>query len=218
LPSGLFLAANGEFYGASQAFGPDNGGTVFEITPGGVLTTLYDFCFLADCADGTQAAGGVIQATDGNFYGTAFAGGANNDGTVFKMTPTGTLTTLHSFADTDGASPTVGVIQGTNGSFYGVTSAGGADSDGTVFRLDVGLAPFVETVPTAARVGSGVRILGTNLTGATSVTFNGVPATFTPVSRSLIRATVPAGATTGSVQVTTPGGVLTSNIVFRVAP
>jgi uncharacterized repeat protein (TIGR03803 family) len=134
------------------------------------------------------------------------------------MTPTGTLTTLHSFDGTDGASPPAGLFQATNGVFYGVTDAGGANGDGTVFSLNLGLEPFVETVPTSGAVGSGVRILGTDLSGVTSVTFHGVPATFTVISPSYIRTTVPAGATTGSVQVTTSSGTLTSNIIFRVRP
>ena len=84
--------------------------------------------------------------------------------------------------------------------------------------LDVGLGPFVETLPTSGKAGSTVRILGTNLTGATSVTFNGTPATFRVRSPSLISARVPAGASTGTVQVVTPNGTLSSNVPFRVAP
>jgi hypothetical protein len=85
-----------------------------------------------------------------------------------------------------------------------------------VFRLSVGLGPFVETEPTAAKVGATVKILGTSLTGATSVNFNGKAATFTVVSGSEITTTVPAGATTGEVQVVTPSGTLLSNVSFWV--
>jgi uncharacterized protein (TIGR03437 family) len=74
----------------------------------------------------------------------------------------------------------------------------------------------VETQPGSGRVGARIKILGTSLSGATSVTFNGTAATFTVESGSLIRATVPAGATTGTVQVVTPGGTLKSNVPFRV--
>jgi hypothetical protein len=101
---------------------------------------------------------------------------------------------------------------------YGTTADGGANGYGTVFSLSVGLGPFVETEPTAAKVGATVKILGTNLTGATSVNFNGKLATFTVVSSSEITTTVPAGATTGKVQVVTPGGTLLSNVSFRVLP
>jgi uncharacterized protein (TIGR03437 family) len=89
---------------------------------------------------------------------------------------------------------------------------------GTVFSLSLGLGPFVETQPTSGKAGAAVKILGTNLTGATSVAFNGTPAVFTVVSGSLIKATVPTGTTTGQVQVVTPSGTLTSNVNFRVQP
>jgi uncharacterized protein (TIGR03437 family) len=80
----------------------------------------------------------------------------------------------------------------------------------------VGLEPFVETLPTSGKVGEAVKILGTSLTGATSVTFDGTAAIFTVVSASEITTTVPTGATTGTVQVVTPGGTLSSNVPFTV--
>jgi uncharacterized protein (TIGR03437 family) len=85
-----------------------------------------------------------------------------------------------------------------------------------VYRLSVGLGPFVEPQRTSGKVGAIIKILGTDLTGATRVTFNGTAAAFTVVSASLITATVPAGATTGTVQVITPEGTLSSNVPFRV--
>jgi uncharacterized repeat protein (TIGR03803 family) len=126
------------------------------------------------------------------------------------------LTTLHAFDRSDGADPFAGLVQSTDGKFYGTTMVGGTQNDGTVFRLDAGLGPFVNTLPTAGKVGASVKILGTNLTGATRVSFNGVAAAFTVLSPSEITTTVPAGATTGTVQVTTPSGTLLSNVVFQV--
>jgi uncharacterized repeat protein (TIGR03803 family) len=144
-------------------------------------------------------------------------GGANKaDGTIFKITPSGKLATLHSFDSTDGKQPYACLVQGTNGDFYGTTVFGGANSAGTVFSLSVGLGPFVETLPTSGKVGAAVKILGTNMTGATKVTFNGTLAVFKVVSSSEITTTVPTGATTGKVKVTTPSGTLTSNVNFRV--
>lgn len=96
--------------------------------------------------------------------------------------------------------------------------SGGSNGDGTVFSLSVGLGPFVETQTTSGKVGASIKILGSDLTGATSVTFNGTAATFTVVSRCLITATVPSGATSGKVRVVTPGGTLSSNVAFRVLP
>jgi uncharacterized repeat protein (TIGR03803 family) len=160
----------------------------------------------------------VIQATDGNFYGTTTTTGSGGTGygTIFKITTGGTLTTLHTFADTDGAYVYNGLVQGTNGTFYGATEEGGTDSIGTVFSLSVGLGAFVRTVPTSGAAKTAVLILGSDLTGATKVSFNGTEAAFTVVSATEITATVPAAATTGTVEVVTPGGTLSSNVKFRV--
>jgi uncharacterized repeat protein (TIGR03803 family) len=108
------------------------------------------------------------------------------------------------------------LVQDTNGILYGTTADGGTHGDGTVFRLAVGLRPFVETQPASGNVGAAVNILGTNLTGATSVSFNGTAATFTVVSSSEITTNVPVGATTGEVRVVTPSETLSSNVRFRV--
>jgi uncharacterized repeat protein (TIGR03803 family) len=147
-------------------------------------------------------------------------GGANGSGTIFKITLSGTLTTLYNFCAQsgcpDGQYPGGGLVQGTDGNLYGTTDDGGANGEGTVFSLSLGLGPFVKTLPTSGAVGAAVRILGTDLTDATNVTFNGTAATFTVVSSSEITATVPAGATTGEVQVVTPSGTLLSNVSFRL--
>jgi uncharacterized repeat protein (TIGR03803 family) len=219
--AGLVQGTNGDFYGTTLDGGGYGLGTVYKITPGGTLTTLHSFCSQggSNCTDGEYPYAGLVQATNGDLYGTTANGGDNgNYGTVYKLTLDGTLTTLHSFDNTDGANPDAGLAQGTNGDLYGTTSYGGANNDGTVFRLSVGLGPFVETNPTSGKVGKAVKILGTNLTGATSVTFNGTAATFTVVSSSEITTTVPTGATTGTVQVSTPGGTLSSNAPFTVRP
>src|SRR5580658_5746639 len=219
--AGLVQATNGDFYGTTYGDANYlNYGTVFKITPSGTLTTLYSFCAQFACADGEFPAAALVQATDGNFYGTTSLGGTKGYGTIFKITPSGTLTTLYSFCSqtgcTDGEIPYGGLIQDTNGDFYGTTEGGGAANDGTVFSLSVGLGPFVATRPTSGDAGTAIKILGTNLTGATSVTFNGTPAVFTVVRPSEIATTVPTGATTGKVQVVTPGGALSSNVSFRV--
>ena len=223
---GLVQATNGNFYGTtvgggtSGSCGVSGCGTVFEITPAGILTTLHNF----DGTDGSSP-GGLVQATSGNFYGTTASSvncGVSGCGTVFEITPTGKLTTLHSFDNTDGNFPN-GLLQATNGNFYGTTAGGGTsgncpDGCGTVFRLSVGLGPFVETRPTSGKVGAKVIILGSNLTDATSVTFNGQAAIFTVVSSTEITTTVPSDATTGKVRVKTPSRTLISNVNFRVTP
>jgi uncharacterized repeat protein (TIGR03803 family) len=218
----LIQGIDGNLYGTTYAGGVKGDGTVFKITPSGALTTLYAFCSQSNCTDGANPVAALVQGTDGNFYGTTYAGGANGDGTLFKMTPDGTLTTLYTFCSqsncTDGSEPAASLIQGTDGDFYGTTDSGGLYGPGTVFRLSVDLGPFVETQTTSGRVGTVVNILGTDLSGVSSVMFNGTAAAFKVVSRSLITTTVPAGADTGEVQVVTPGGTLSSNQKFRVTP
>jgi uncharacterized repeat protein (TIGR03803 family) len=220
--TGLVQATNGNLYGTTITGGTYGDGTIFEITQSGKLTTLYNVCSQSGCPDGNYLYAGLIQATDGNLYGIMDVGGANSAGTIFKITLSGTLTTLYNFCSQsgcpDGQYPAGGLVQATDGNLYGTTADGGANGYGTVFSLSVGLGPFVETEPTAAKVGATVKILGTDLTGATSVNFNGKAATFTVVSSSEITTTVPAGATTGEVQVVTPSGTLLSNVSVRVLP
>jgi uncharacterized repeat protein (TIGR03803 family) len=220
--AGLGQAANGDLFGITIFGGANGDGTIFKITPGGTLTTLYSFCSQTNCTDGAEAGAGLVQASDGDFYGTTqYGGGANDGGTVFKITPGGTLTTLYNFCSqtncTDGVAPEARLVQDTNGDFYGTTVYGGIGY-GTVFRLSVGLRPFVKMRPPFGEVGTVVEILGTNLTGAANVSFNGTAAVFTVVSPSLITTTVPAGATSGRLQVVTPSLTLSSIAAFRVMP
>jgi len=227
---GLVQAANGDLYGTTSQGGAYPGyGTVFKMTPKGEFTPLYSFCTQNECTDGAIPYAGLVLGTDGNLYGTTYYGGVNSTscdlgypgcGTVFRITTKGTLTTLYSFCSqpgcADGFYPYEGLMQGTDGSFYGTTLGG----NGTIFALNVGLGPFVETVPTSGKVGGKVTILGTDLTGATSVSFNGIPATAFTVNStsSAITTTVPVGATSGTVQVVTSSGTLSSNVPFRVLP
>ena len=225
----LIQAADGNLYGTTQFGGLERGtacqsgcGTIFKISISGSLTTIHRFGF----NDGEEPGGALVQGTDGNFYGTTVFGGLGV-GTAFQITPSGELTTLYNFDHlvTHGIEPAGALVQDTNGNFYGTTSSGGPANGmcqqgcGTVFGVSVGLGPFVEPQTTSGQVGAAVNILGTDLTGATSVTFNGTTAAFTVVSSSLITTTVPSGATTGPVQVVTPGGgTLSSNVPFRVLP
>jgi uncharacterized repeat protein (TIGR03803 family) len=232
--AGLVQATGGDFYGTTAGGGINYHGTIFKITASGALTPLYSFCPQSGCLDGDAPEAGLVQATDGSFYGTTVQGGTDacpsGCGTIFKVTPAGSLTTLHSFCQhngcPDGFLPFAGLVQATDGDLYGTTYSGGTSdmcegTCGTVFRLSVGLGPFVETEPAAGQLGAVVKILGTDLTGVSRVTFNGTPAVFAVSSRSKvteITTTVPAGATTGEVQVVIPSGTLSSNVPFRVLP
>jgi len=222
----LIQAEDGNLYGttiyggANTKSGSPNYGTIFKITTAGEFTLLYSFCSLTNCADGYSPAG-ILQATDGNFYGATYDGGASYYGTLFKITAAGLLSTLHNFCTKGGQHCTDGeypepLVQGTDGNFYGVAERGGLSSHGTAFKVSVGLSAFVETVTASGAAGSSVIILGTNLTGASKVTFNGISAKFALVSSTEITATVPTGATTGPIVVTTPKGAFKSNKNFLI--
>jgi len=224
-PEGLIQGIDGNLYGTTY-WGGANGqslggyGTIYKINSKGTMTTLYNFCAQANCADGIHPPTSLIQGSDGNFYGTTTEGGTNNLGTLFRMTPSGTLTTLYDFCAlancVDGENPWSQLVQGTDGIFYGTTVGGGTNGVGTVFSLNVGLGPFVAFVQDMGKVGQTGSLLGQGFTGTTSVSVNGTPAHFTVKSDTYLTATIPTGATTGYVTVTTPSGTLTSNVPFRV--
>ncbi len=142
MPSGMVQGSDGNFYGTTFTGGTNNQGMIFKLTPDGTLTTLYSF----SGPDG-QDPNGLIQGTDGNFYGTTQAGGdlscgsGGGCGTVFRITASGVMTTLHSFSGPDGSVPIAVLVQSTDGNFYGTTSGGGASQNcqaygcGTVFRI-----------------------------------------------------------------------------------
>lgn len=271
-PNGLVMGNDGNFYGTTT--GTSTGlGTVFKITPQGKLTVLHKFTG----PDGQDPIGQLIQAKDGNFYGTTKVGGSGANGVVYKMSPTGVYTVLHNFANNglglgpvaglvqatdgkfygaaystpgvgpgliyqissdgvytilhqflsknrDGATPMVPLIQHTGGTLFGDTYSGGLGTNcitcGVLYSLDMALGAFVEFLPphSQGRVGKTIGMLGQGFSGTTNVTFNGTPSTFTVVSDTYLTATVPNGAKSGSIRVITPGGTLTSNKTFRVTP
>jgi uncharacterized repeat protein (TIGR03803 family) len=112
----LVQGSDGNFYGTTSFGGSSNNGTVYKMTPAGVLTTLVS---LIDPANINFPDTALIQGRDGNFYGTTEAGAIEGGGSVFKVTPTGTLTTLVSF--TNGGDPMGALVQGSDGNFYGTT-------------------------------------------------------------------------------------------------
>lgn len=229
---GLIAATDGNFYGTTSQGGTGINvppcfvgcGTIFKIKPGGQFETLYFFCSAPNCSDGFAPDAGLIQATDGNFYGNTTRGGNQCNGgptcgTIFSITSTGTLRTLHRFDGNDGSTPDRELLQATNGTLYGAAPDGtGSAEFGTLFSIDIGLAPFVTFVNEAAKVGQTFGIIGQGFLGTSNVSLAGTPVNFTVKSGTLIIAKVPGGATTGYVTVTTPTGVLTSNVPFHVIP
>ena len=221
---GVTQISNGTIYGTNTYGGANTYGTLFKLV-GKKLTTLYNFCSLPNCADGTYPYGGLIQASDGNFYGTTLGASAASEGTVYEFILPNTLNTLYGFCSqsqcADGALPYGGgLLQATDGNFYGTTEQGGISGAlGTIFKISNGLVPFVQTVQPSGKVDAKITILGTTLTGATAVSFGGVTATFAVnLTGTAISATVPAGALTGRIQVTTPGGTLSTPSAFKVIP
>jgi len=136
--AGLVQGSDGNFYGTTGLGGAHYLGTIFNMTPGGSLTTLHSFS--GSGGEGANPLGGLVEGTDGNFYGTTALGGAHFVGTLLKITPAGSLTTLHSFSGSDGegAAPVSAVVQGSDGNFYGTTALGGAHYWGTVFKFSTG--------------------------------------------------------------------------------
>ncbi len=207
---GLLLASDRQFYETTIGGGEDTCGTVFRMSTAGTVTIIHTF----DNTDGCSPFGGLIEGTDGALYGTTCCGGVFGYGTIFTINPNGVLTTLHNFDENDGSGPAGALLQDTNGIFYGTTEHGGGFGD--VFSLDMGFGPFVTFVRSFGKPGQTGGILGQGFTGTTNVAINGIPGSFTVVSDTFIRATVPAGAITGYVTVTTPSGTLTSNVPFHV--
>ncbi len=114
-------------------------GSVFRLSLTGQFSVLYNFCSKANCADGSRPYDPVVQAANGNFYGTTSTGGFSlgGSGTVFEVTPTGVMTTLHVFGtqSPDGGYPVGGLVQATDGNLYGVTPQGGTYGSGVIFMV-----------------------------------------------------------------------------------
>lgn len=143
--AGLLEGSDGCLYGTTEGGGGSGElGTVFRVSPDGTFATIHRF----EGQDGSSPSATLIQGKDGFFYGVTPFGGAGFDhtvnsgaGTVFRLTPGGQVTTLHSFHGADGELP-VALLQGADGNFYGTTSYGGAGSSpvkymgsGTLFRI-----------------------------------------------------------------------------------
>ncbi|HEY1676066.1 MAG TPA: choice-of-anchor tandem repeat GloVer-containing protein [Candidatus Sulfotelmatobacter sp.] len=195
----LIQGRDGNLYGTTLGGGSNGGGTVFKITPGGVLQTIYSFCSQTNCADGNGPYAGLVQGSDGNFYGTTYYGGVSGVfGTVFEITPSGALTTLHSFDLSDGAGPDSGLVQSANGDFYGTTTGGPDSNNGTVFKI-TSAGSFTtlhvfDSTDGSGPVGTLVQDADGNLYGTT-----------------------PYGAGYGSIFKITPSGTLTTLHSFTLA-
>jgi uncharacterized repeat protein (TIGR03803 family) len=163
--AGLTTGTDGNFYGVTNSGGTKGNGTFFKITPAGALTVLYSF--VGGATDAASPRGALLLARDGNFYGMSFEGGTSNVGTVYKITPAGVETVLHSFAGTptDGAYPTGSLNQGNDGNFYAVTQGGGAAQVGAAIKISpAGVETVLLSFANDAIDGVGPR--GTLVTGS----------------------------------------------------
>ena len=227
----LMQASDGALYGTTSFGGAlttfYQSGTLFRITTMGSFTKLWDFNATDPSVNGITPLGGLIQASDGNLYGTTSAGGGTaNSGTVFELTSGGALSQVMSFdAATTGALPEAVPLQAADGTLY-VTNNGGTVSNnkyqGAVVQIASGLPVpkpgIVGFAPASGRVGQNVTILGGNLVGTTAVSFNGTSAAFKVKSSVIVTTTVPSGATTGRITITNSGGSTTSTQTFTVVP
>ena len=208
---GAFLqaAGNGNLLGTTASGGSSNGGTIFQTTTSGTLTTLFNF----NGTNGYSPAAALIKASDGNYYGTTTEGGTtfvSSDspgfGTVFRLTPGGSLTTLVNFTGANGRFPFAALIQGIDGNFYGTTLQGGSSNDGTVFRLtpDGSLTTLVNFTGSNGRSPFATLIQATDgnfygTTAAGGTAFSGIGST----------------GDYGTVFQLTPAGTLTTLVSFN---
>jgi uncharacterized repeat protein (TIGR03803 family) len=217
-PSGLLQGFDGNFYGITITGGANNEGTVYKMTPSGTVTILHSFNQTTDQVSYPQST--LLQAPNGNFYSAIVGcnfGGCPNDGGIFEITPAGAYTTLETFDGTNGSLPWPGLNFNPNGDFYGITNDGGSSNDGVYYSLNVGLSPYVYLLSISGEVGSKVQILGHGFTSSSVVSFNGVPATaVTRTGATFLDATVPAGASSGYVTVTTGSSTVTSQRKYTV--
>ena len=212
-PNSLLRGSDGNLYGTTNTGGSYGNGAVFRLSPTSVFTTLHSFSTRTnnDNDDGANPpAACLLEDANGNFYGVTNLGGAKNDGTIYKLTPTGVFTTLYSFngTTTDGSNPTTLLI-GSDGNFYGTTTGSGFSGDGTVFKLTAAGAESIVYSLTAAGAPDGLAeasdgtFYGTTNYGGngnTSTVFQ-LSGTGTPGSLEFSAATASVNENAGSASV-----------------
>src|SRR5579864_823691 len=221
--AGLVQGTDGNYYGVAPSGGANSQGVVFKVTPGGVYTVLHSFNETTDT--GGYPSLPLTLGTDGNFYGIASgcAGGGCSAADIFEITPKGVFTNLYSFpnaGNNNNSLPFTPLLLGTDGTFYATTEQDGSgtgSNSGTFYSLVDGQNPFVAPIVSSGKVGSQIGILGQGFTSSSVVKFNGVAATtVTRTGSTYLTATVPAGASSGFITVTTGTTTLSSRRTFVV--
>jgi uncharacterized repeat protein (TIGR03803 family) len=213
----LLQASDGNLYGATNTGGANSTGTIYKVTLSGQYTLLYTFP-----NDNNSSPSALIEGSDGNLYG-ATLGAITHGGhsQIFRITKSGDYTLLVAMDNLSAYGVCqCSLLQGSDGNIYGTASSGGPTNAGVIFSLELGLpkpAPAVVSVrPDSGAAGMQVLLWGSNLLSA-SVQFNGAAATeVTNSGSNYVSATVPAGATTGPITITTPGGTVTTTHSFTV--
>jgi uncharacterized repeat protein (TIGR03803 family) len=222
--AGLIQGSDGNFYGTTSAGGLAGEGTIFKMTPAGIVTLLHSFGDGTVSNDGSVPMAALIQGADGNFYGTTSARGRAADGVVFELTPQGVYTILHHFGDgtvtNDGSGPEAALLQGPDGNLYGTTVYGGSAGEGTVFSINPSL-PALTSAPTVsgtAGVPLSYRAVGsqgtesfsaTNLPGGLSIDSASGLITGTPGTGTV-------GATTATITLTNAVGSTAAQVTFNI--
>ena len=216
----LIQGLDGNYYGTTEFGGTAQRGTVFKLTPKGVETVLYSF---PNQTDGAYPQLPLTQGPDGILYGAATdcAGGGCAQAGLFDINTKGVYDTLYLYplVCSNCAQPYAPLLLSTNGTFYSTTFQGGDASSGSFYSLSTTYAPFVSLLPATGTESAQTGILGQGFSKSSVVKFGGTPVTKAQLTGStFILATVPAGALTGTVTVTTGATTLTSNATFKVKP
>ena len=225
---GVVQGTDGAFYGVSNTGGTYGSGAIYRVAVSGAKATVTGlYSFLSLLGDGSNALGNLLLASDGNLYGTTAGGGANGDGTIYRVSQTGGFAVLYSFANgSDGGFPVGGLTQGSDGRLYG-TTAGQNGSSGTVFAVNAGLASPAPVptylLQTSANAGDTLLIKGDHFVGTSAVSFVGANGTavaassFTVLSKTVLQVVVPTGAQTGVLTVTANGRTATTPTALTIA-
>ena len=208
----IMQASDGNLYGTCYQGGQYNYGLVYKMAPTGAYNVLHVFTG----PEGALPVSGVIEAKDGYLYGTTKGGGAGGRGAIYRIKKDGSNFELVYSLNGDmleGRYLMQPGLQAATGKFYNCVMQGGTKVAGTFYSLDI---TTFNVAPQTGMVGETVTLTGLGFTGASAVTFNGKAAQFKVVSDTSITCTVPAGATAGTITVTTPNGTMTSKIMFQV--
>ncbi len=217
--SGVVRSSNGKLYGTTAFPSGTGNGALYDVTTGGVLTDIYNF---PAALNFDESANNMMQASDGNLYGASYNGGTGASGGLYEVTSANVFSS-YSFATESnmGGGPRAPLMQATSGLIFGSNSSGNAVTGGTLFELNIGAAPFISLVTPvySGEEASTVGILGQGFSSKSVVEFGGTKATTTKLTgTTYIQATVPTGALTGDITVTTGSTKLSTTAIYKITP